>query len=126
MFGINQVILIHQLPIRILIIKEITQRPKRRNHLFENNSKENSLKLRNVNYYKLDKANNFEFGFESIYNFSNFDVLYEPWEDNYGNITPRLYVNKNMSTMKGGVFAQHRLNYFRETKFRIWGQTRLF
>ena len=78
---------------------------KTKNHLFANNSKENSIKLRNVNYYKLDKQNIFEFGFESIYNFSNFDVLYESWEDNYGNITPKLYINKSLSTMKGGIFA---------------------
>ena len=99
---------------------------KTRNHLFANNSKENSIKLRSVNYYKLDKTNNFEFGFESIYNFSNFDVLYEPWDDNYGNQTPRLYVNKNMSTIKGGIFVQHRLNISERLNLEYGGRLDYF
>ena len=99
---------------------------KTRNHLFANNSKENSLKLRNINYYQLDKRNNFEFGFETKYNFSQFDVLYEVWEDNYGNPTPRLYVNKNLSTLKSGIFAQHRLNLFDNFKLEYGGRLDYF
>jgi len=83
---------------------------KSQNHLFTNNSRENSIKLRNINFFKLDKSNNFEFGFEAKYNFSQFDVLYEEWEDNYGNPTPRLYVDKKLSTLKGGIFGQHQLS----------------
>ncbi|MDX1700912.1 MAG: TonB-dependent receptor, partial [Melioribacteraceae bacterium] len=83
---------------------------KTMNHLFTNNSKENALKLRNVNYYKMDKRNNFEFGLEARYNFSRFDVLYEEWEDHYGNPTPRLYVNNKINTLKTGLFAQHNIN----------------
>ncbi|MCB0753372.1 MAG: TonB-dependent receptor, partial [Ignavibacteriae bacterium] len=82
---------------------------KSKNHLFANNSKENTLKLRNVNYYKLDDNNKFEFGFETKYNFSNFDVLYEAWEDHYGNATPRLYVDNKINSVKSGIFAQHRM-----------------
>ena len=85
-----------------------------RNHLFTNNSNENAVKLRNVNYFKADDKNNFEFGVEAKYNFSSFDVLYEEWEDHYGNPTPRLYVDKKLQTLKTGIFAQHTLQILDE------------
>lgn len=83
---------------------------KSKNHLFTNNSSENNIRIRNVNFFKQNNSNNFEFGFEAKYNFSKFDVLYEPWEDNYGNPTPRLYVNKDLGTSKIALFAQHQFN----------------
>ncbi len=99
---------------------------KSQNHLFTNNSRENNLRLRNVNYYKLDKNNNFEFGFEAKYNFSRFDVLYEPWKDHYGNPTPRLYVYNKLSTLKGGIFAQHRIQISDRLSFEYGGRIDYF
>jgi hypothetical protein len=99
---------------------------KTKNHLFENNSKEQSMKLRNVNYYKLDNKNNFEFGFETKYNFSNFDVLYEEWEDHYGNPTPRLYVDNKINSVKGSIFAQHRMKINERLKLEYGGRIDYF
>jgi len=99
---------------------------KSRNHLYTNNSTENAIKLRNVNYYKLNKTNNFEFGLEAKYNFSQFDVLYEEWEDNYGNLTPRLYVDKELNTIKSGIFANHRLNITDELNIEYGGRVDYF
>jgi len=85
---------------------------KSRKHLYENNSKENNIRLRNVNFYRVDEGNSIEFGFEANYNFSDFDVLFEEWEDNYGNPTPKLYVDNKLNTLKSGIFAQHSLRLF--------------
>jgi len=99
---------------------------KSQNHLFENNSKENTLRLRNVNYYKLDNSNHFEFGFEAKYNFSQFDVFYGAWEDHYGNPTPELYVNNKLSTFKSGAFAQHRIQIFDRLNLEYGGRIDYF
>ncbi|MCB0743962.1 MAG: TonB-dependent receptor, partial [Ignavibacteriae bacterium] len=99
---------------------------KSKNHLFTNNSQENTLKLRNVNYYKLDDNNKFEFGFETKYNFSNFDVLYEAWEDHYGNATPRLYVDNKINSVKSGIFAQHRMKISERLKLEYGGRIDYF
>ncbi len=81
---------------------------KSQNHLLENNSNENVLRFRNVNYYTFDKNNNFEFGFEAKYNFSKFDVFYGEWQDHYGNPTPEFYVENKLNTFQTGFFIQHR------------------
>lgn len=90
---------------------------KSKNFLFSNTSKENKIKLRNVNYYKLGKNHNFEFGLDAKYNFSDFDVLYAEWEDHYGNPTPRLHVKEKLSTLKSGMFAKHSMKI--SDKFRL-------
>lgn len=90
---------------------------KSKNHLFKNNSAENNIRIRNVNYFKQNNFNKFEFGFEGKYNFSKFDVLYEAWEDNYGNPTPRLYINKKFGTTKFAIFAQHQLKFSENLNF---------
>ncbi|MCB9250006.1 MAG: TonB-dependent receptor [Ignavibacteriales bacterium] len=99
---------------------------KSKNHLFANNSHEKTIKLRNVNYYKVDDNNNFEFGFETKYNFSNFDVLYEAWEDHYGNTTPRLYVDNKINSVKSGIFAQHRMKISERLKLEYGGRIDYF
>lgn len=99
---------------------------KSKNHSFENNSKEQILKLRNVNYHKLGKNSNFEFGLEAKYNFSKFDVLYESTEDNYGNLTPRLYVLEDLKTAKTALFAQHSLTFSQKMKLTYGGRLDYF
>jgi TonB dependent receptor-like, beta-barrel/CarboxypepD_reg-like domain/TonB-dependent Receptor Plug Domain len=99
---------------------------KSKNHLFTNKSKENSVKLRNVNYYKLDGNNKVEFGMEAKYNFSNFDVLYGEWEDHYGNPTPRLYVDNKINTTKAGIFAQHSMKVFERLSLEYGGRIDYF
>jgi hypothetical protein len=99
---------------------------KSKKHLLENNSKEHNLKLRNVNYYKMDNSNNFEFGFEVKYNFSQFDVFYGAWEDHYGNPTPELFVDNNLSTFKGGIYTQHKMKIFKQLYLEYGGRIDYF
>lgn len=82
---------------------------KSRNLLTNNESVENSFKIRNVNYYKLDKQNSIEFGVEASAFINKFDYVFESWQDNYGNITPRLEVANNMNSYKVGIFAVENL-----------------
>ncbi|MCB0731308.1 MAG: carboxypeptidase-like regulatory domain-containing protein [Ignavibacteriae bacterium] len=99
---------------------------KSKKHLLENNSKEYNLKLRNVNFYKMDKSNSFEFGFEGIYNFSNFDVFYNTWEDHYGNPTPQLFVENKLNTSKLAIFAQHKMQLFNQCNLEYGGRIDYF
>jgi hypothetical protein len=99
---------------------------KSRNQLFINNSKENNLRFRNVNYYKLNKQNNFEFGIDAEYNFSNFDLFYGAWEDHYGNPTPELSVDKKLNTFKGAVFFEQKIQLFDYLKLNLGGRLDYF
>lgn len=83
---------------------------KSRNHLFTNKSKENLIRIRNVNYYKASKRNSFEFGAEGSVVLNQFDVLFEPWQDHYGNMTPEVRVDRKMDSYKAGLFAIHHWN----------------
>lgn len=78
---------------------------KSRNLLTDNKSIENSIKFRNVNYYKINKHNSVEFGIDAGAYLNKFDYVFESWQDNYGNITPRLEVANNLNSYKIGVFA---------------------
>lgn len=82
---------------------------KSKNLLTNNRSVENSIKIRNVNYYKLNKQNSIEFGVEGSAFINKFDYVFESWQDNYGNITPRLEVNNDMNSYKFGIFGVEHL-----------------
>lgn len=79
---------------------------------YANNSDENIVKLRNVNYLKLDNSNTVEFGLDLSGMFINFDTYYGAYEDLYGNVTPPLTVKNKMDGTKAGLFAVHHFNLF--------------
>lgn len=87
--------------------KTITQ-----NQFYKNNSDEHTIKLRNVNYLKLDNRSTVEFGLDLSGMFINFDTYYGAYEDLYGNVTPPLTVNNKMDGTKAGLFAVHHFNLF--------------
>lgn len=87
--------------------KTITQ-----NQFYKNNSDEHTIKLRNVNYLKLDNSSTVEFGLDLSGMFINFDTYYGAYEDLYGNVTPPLTVNNKMDGTKAGLFAVHHFNLF--------------
>jgi hypothetical protein len=97
-----------------------------KNHLFTNNSNENAIKLRNINYYKINDQSNFNFGLDADYNFSRFDVLYEEWQDHYGNPTPKLYVDKKLKTLKAGFFAMHNMKVNQRLNINYGGRIDYF
>lgn len=82
---------------------------KSQTQIFYNQSKEQAFTLRNVNFFKLNKCNNIEFGFEGKYYFTNFTYKYGERQDHYGNIKPGLVVDKNFNSLKAGLFAIHHL-----------------
>ena len=90
---------------------------KSRNLLTNNQSIENTVKFRNVNYYKLNKTNSMEFGIEGGAILNKFDYVFEQWQDSYGNITPRLKVNNKMEGYKAGIFGVEHLQLTEKLKF---------
>ena len=83
---------------------------------YTNNSKENTIRFRNVNFLKLNKNNSIEFGGDLSVMFTNFNTFYGEYEDQYGNTTPPLYVNKKISGYKLGAFVVHHLDFLEKFK----------
>jgi len=78
---------------------------------YTNNSKENIIKFRNVNYLKLNNQNSIEFGSDLSGMYIDFDTFYGEYEDQFGNTTPPLYTGSKLSGYKAGAFAVHHLNF---------------
>lgn len=75
--------------------------------LFDKESVEQELKLRNVNYYRLNSSNKLEFGVEARIIKADYDDYYEQHHDPLGNITPALRVDQNIRTNKFAAFASY-------------------
>jgi hypothetical protein len=82
---------------------------KNKEHLFKNNSKENRIKFRNTNFFKLDKSNSYEFGAETTVFLNTFDFIYEECIDNFGNVTPKTVIDKKLNTFSASIFGIHKL-----------------
>jgi hypothetical protein len=83
---------------------------------YTNNSSENILRFRNVNYLKLNNQNSLEFGTDLSGMFISYNTNYGEYEDLYGSITPPLYINNKMSGYKLGAFCVHHLNLLENLK----------
>lgn len=83
---------------------------------YTNNTSENIIRLRNVNYLKLDNQNSIEFGADLSGNYTNFNTFYGQYEDQFGNITQPLLVDKNSAGYKIGAFGVHHLGLFDKLK----------
>lgn len=90
---------------------------KSRNHLLLNQTTENQSRIRNVNFLKLNEMNSVEFGIEGSVIYNQFDYVFEPWQDNYGNTTPRLEVDNTMETFKSALFLVHHMQLTDKLKF---------
>ncbi|MBI5726917.1 MAG: TonB-dependent receptor [Ignavibacteriales bacterium] len=75
------------------------------NHLLSNKSSENEITLRNSNMFTLSKGNMLEAGLENKFIFNTFDMTYEKWQDDFGNPTGALTVDKKFKEMKTALFA---------------------
>jgi hypothetical protein len=87
-----------------------------RQQFYTNNSRENTIRFRNVNYLKLNNTNSIEFGGDLSGMFTDFNTFYGEYEDQYGNITPPLYIDKKISGYKLGAFGVHHLNFLEKFK----------
>lgn len=87
-----------------------------RQQFYTNNSKENTIRFRNVNYLKLNKTNSIEFGGDLSGMFTDFNTFYGEYDDQYGNTTQPLYVDKKISGYKLGAFGVHHLNFLENFK----------
>jgi hypothetical protein len=78
---------------------------------YTNNTKENILRLRNLNYLKLNNQNSIEFGVDLSGIFTDFNTFYGEYEDQFGNTTPELRVDNNVSGYKLGAFCVHHIKF---------------
>ena len=83
---------------------------------YTNNTNENSVRLRNVNYLKLNNNNSIEFGGDLSGIFTDFNTFYGEYEDQYGNTTQPLFVDKKLRAYKLGAFGVHHLNLLENLK----------
>ncbi|MFC2103176.1 TonB-dependent receptor plug domain-containing protein, partial [Bacteroidota bacterium] len=83
---------------------------------YTNNTKENIVRVRNVNYLKLNTHNSIEFGGDFSGLFTDFNTFYGEYEDQYGNITPPLRVDNNVKGYKLGAFGVHHINLLEKLK----------
>lgn len=84
---------------------------------YTNNTDENLIRLRNVNYLKLNNENAIEFGGDFSGSFINFNTFYGKYEDQYGNTTDPLYIRNRMEGYKFGAFGVHHLNLLENLRF---------
>ncbi len=99
---------------------------KSQRHLFRNRSIENTIALRNVNYLKLNESNSIEFGVEGKLYLNNFDILFNEWQDHYGNIKPALIIDNNFNSFKTGIFALHSWQLMKKLRFEYGGRLDFF
>ncbi len=82
-----------------------------RQQFYSNNTKENTFRLRNVNYLKLSDNNSIEFGGDLSAMFTKYNTVYGAYEDQYGNTTEPLSIDSKMTGYKLGAFGVHHLDF---------------
>lgn len=97
-----------------------------RQDFYSNASKENIVRLRNVNYLKLNESNSVEFGLDLSGNFTDFNTFYGEYEDVYGNTIPPLYSTSKMNGYKVGLFGVHHFHLFENLKLDYGGRLDYF
>ena len=87
------------------------------NQFYKNNTKENLIRFRNVNYLKLNNANSIEFGTDLSASFTKYNTFYGAYDDQYGNTTLPLYVDSKITGYKIGLFGVHHFDFLND--FRL-------
>jgi hypothetical protein len=75
--------------------------------LIKNNSLEQAIQLRNVNYYRLNESNRLEFGLDAKYMINEYDNFIGEYTDALGDTTPEFYIDDRITAQKFGSFASH-------------------
>jgi hypothetical protein len=82
-----------------------------RNKFMTNNSVENDFRFRNVNFYKINKDNKLDFGFEAKLDRNNFDYTFYDYLDEYGNVQNTATTSGKLNTFNGSGFLMHHLTF---------------
>jgi hypothetical protein len=85
-------------------------------NFYKNNTEENTVRIRNVNYLKLNTTNSIEFGSEASGIFTNYNTFYGEYDDQYGNKTEPLYIDNKVNGYKVGAFGIHHWNFLENLK----------
>lgn len=85
---------------------------KSTNDFLKNTSIENEIRLRNVNFLKLNEYNKLDFGFEVKYGINKFRYTYFEYENEYGQKVPGSTISKDLNTLKASGFGVYHLTLF--------------
>lgn len=78
----------------------------------KNTSVESEIRLRNVNYLKINENNKLEFGLEAKFGLNNFKYHFDVYENEYGQTVNGSTVEKKLNTLKGSMFAVYHMIFF--------------
>lgn len=99
---------------------------KSSNKFLSNNTLENKFSFRNLNFYKLNESNRFEFGIEAKYYLNDFDYTFFEYLDEYGNIKPTIKTDKTLNTINFGGFFNYQLSFLDDFDLSIGGRVDYF
>jgi hypothetical protein len=99
---------------------------KSANKFLSNNTLENKFSFRNLNFYKLNELNRFDFGIDAKYCLNDFDYTFFEYLDEYGNIQPTVVTDKNLNTVNLGGFLTYQLSLFKNFNLSIGGRVDYF
>lgn len=99
---------------------------KSTNKFLSNNTLENRFSFRNLNFYKLNELNRFDFGIEAKYCLNDFDYTFFEYLDEYGNIQPTIVTNKNLNTINLGGFFNYQLGFLDDFNLSLGGRVDYF
>ncbi|MFZ1518974.1 MAG: TonB-dependent receptor [Ignavibacteriaceae bacterium] len=99
---------------------------KSTNKFLSNNTLENKFSFRNLNFYKLNELNRFDFGIEAKYCLNDFDYTFFEHLDEYGNIQPAIETDKNLNTIELGGFINYQLSFLDDFNLSAGGRVDYF
>ena len=84
------------------------------NELIKNNSTEQSIQLRNVNYYRFNESNRVEFGFDAKHIINEYKNFIAEYTDALGNTTPEYNIDDKITGQKYSAFTSYIWTPFRK------------
>lgn len=84
--------------------------------LFQDNTSESSINLRNVTYYRFNSANRIKFGFEASRISNDYDSFTKAYRDQYGNVVSPLNIKRKISAVRLGGFLSLDLQPHRQVR----------
>jgi outer membrane receptor for ferrienterochelin and colicin len=88
--------------------------------LNSSNHLDGEITFRNINYYRINKTNKMEYGFEGNYEIADYNYIYNSFTNRFGNEIPALSINDNFNSWKTGAFFNYIWNYENRITF-TWG-----
>ncbi|QQS36926.1 MAG: TonB-dependent receptor [Ignavibacteriales bacterium] len=99
---------------------------KSSDRFLSNNTTENLISLRNINYFKLNENHKFDFGLEVKADINNFNYTFFQYRDEYGNIQSSSTTTGKLNTIRGSGFATYHLSPIYNFTISLGGRIEYF